>query len=925
MSLSRNSPICLVVGAAGFIGSHLVDYLLDRNIQVVAVDNLSTGEKSNLIDASKSNRFYFIQEVFDETFNLELPRLDYVFFMINEPETAQKYIHSFKACLSYTRDYKSRVLLVSTLDCYDKDISFHPAIKEAEKILASFTKEHKANSRIARLANVFGPRMHFREVDPVVKLIKSAITGDLQQETTALDFTTRSLYIDDAVKLIAKSVLSGGTSGKIYDGALINPIKVAEIKQVLLDPLWHENRGFKPTELPPWPTPNLLRTQKELAWRASTDIVAALKNTLAYFRQRPELIEKVKQRKNEEVDQNTKNINTSIEDKKEEVGELKKPKSPDSLHKWQKIFSKIKYHSAILAGLILITLALLFPGASLLQDMLSVRHHLRAGNLAIISGDFKQAEKEVIKAKQGVRSIGDFFESFEIIKKTGLFQDQFSSFDRLTDMLIKTTEGAHHGVVGLYALDRALKATSGERVEDASSSYLQASMELDRADKQLNLILADLSDPGLTKSMPRLIKERVDDLQKKVVTYQRISNLGRSLSIVLPQLIKGEQKSSYLILLQNNKQIHPSGGSVESLVQVDFDKGKVVDIRSLGPTDLEKLVSDKIATFEPDFPVSAKAIQWYYQKGTGVRISGIIALDYEAAASLLDGVGAVEVTDENGSKKKIEGFNLISEISSSSKYTNQVLEGIVKNVFFLSHHNWPKIAEALNQALEKKHILIYVSDTTLFTYLSSEGWTGILPRQAKAVKGTKFGFLALSEMDITEPKESKKISRQISLEAKLTDDLVLVNKLNIKYTAQSVSSKVQTSHKFRLKIYFPSGTKLIRAVWGNNDITHTFKSFSDYGRAGYTAVLEIQPDQQKELQLNYEDGFSSELVDNQIKIVQDAIKQPGTDEDEFEYRLNYPPSLKVLSGLAGRDGQVSFTTQLSKDRSFEVLLESVKK
>lgn len=923
MSLSRNSPVCLIVGAAGFIGSHLVDYLLDKNIQVVAVDDLSTGEKSNLIDASKSNRFYFIQEMFDETFNLELPRLDYVFFMINEPEVAYKYRHSFKACLGYIRDYKPRVLLVSTIECYDRDTSLRPAIKSAEKMLAIFTKEHKINSRIVRLAAVFGPRMHFREADPVVKLIKSAITGDLQQETTALDFTTRSLYIDDAVKLIVKSVLSGGTSGRIYDGALTNPIKVAEIKQVLLDPLWHENRGFKPTELPPWPTPNLIRTQKELAWIASTDIVAALKNTLAYFKQRPELIEKVKQIKaeNAQVTKNTETINT---------GEgIKKEKQERAVGlKWQKIISAIKYHSAILTGLVLIILALLFPGANLLQDMLSVRHHLRVGNLAIISGDFKKAEQEIIKAKQGVRSIEEFFEALEIIKKTGLFQDQFSSFARLTDILVKTTEGAHHSVVGLYALDRAFKATSGERVEDASDSYLQAFMELDRADKQFNLILADLSDPTLTKSMPELIKARVDDLQNKVSAYQRISSLGRSFSTLLPQLISGEQKSSYLVILQNNKQIHPSGGSVEGLVQIDFNKGKIVDIKSLDPTDLDSKTLEKIAikdiTIEPDFPTSARAIQWYYQKGTGVRVAGIIALDYEAVISLLEPMGAVELIDENGSKKRIASFNLVSELITSNKYTSQILEEVVKKTFFLSHQNWPKIAEALDQALEGKHLLIYVSDPTLFTYLSSEGWTGILPRQAKEVKGTKFGFLALSEMDVTEPKASKKISRQMSLESTLTNDLVLLNKLSIKYTTQLISSKAQTSHKFRLKIYFPSGTKLIRAIWGNNDITATFKSFSDYGRAGYTSLLQIQEDQEKQLQLSYEDVNGREFSDNQIKIRQDVIKQPGTDSDKFEYRLNYPPSLKVISGPTERAGQITFTTELSKDRSFEVLLGNFK-
>ena len=83
ISLSRNAPVSLVVGAAGFLGSHLTDKLLDKGIQVIGLDNLSTGRKDNLEEATKNRSFHFV--LLDaEKINLEIERLDYVFIVAGE-------------------------------------------------------------------------------------------------------------------------------------------------------------------------------------------------------------------------------------------------------------------------------------------------------------------------------------------------------------------------------------------------------------------------------------------------------------------------------------------------------------------------------------------------------------------------------------------------------------------------------------------------------------------------------------------------------------------------------------------------------------------------------------------------------------------------------------------------------------------------
>ena len=136
--------------------------------------------------------------------------------------------------------------------------------------------------------------MSFSKNDAMAKLIAQSINGDLQKDVN-LEFSSRSLYIDDAVELAIKCNFAGATAQKIFDGVNNSPIKIEEIKQVLLDPVWHETKNFEASELPPWPTPNLEKTIKFLNWHPRMKLVKNLKETLNYFRDNGVEIPKIEQ------------------------------------------------------------------------------------------------------------------------------------------------------------------------------------------------------------------------------------------------------------------------------------------------------------------------------------------------------------------------------------------------------------------------------------------------------------------------------------------------------------------------------------------------------------------------------------------------------------------------------------------------------
>ncbi len=943
--VSRNHPLVFLVGAAGFLGSHIADELLKHNIQVIGVDDFSFGKKLNLENAIKDKDFHLITQSINHSLDIKLPRLDYAVFVAESDDYKLLLSDGIKNFLEFIKRHqnldlpKTKVVLVSSINLYHQDLEGkNLKLKKAESYFANFVKENNLNARVVRLGAIFGPRMHFREQDSVIRLLQATLLEELQQESISLDFSSRALFVTDAVRLILKTLFSGSTAQKIYDGVLEQPIKVSEIKQILLDPLWHEARGFKPTELPPWPTPNLKRTIRELSWKPHSNIVQALKETIVYFKEKDIEVPKPQIKRSEE-----KNLNwasNNLEKFKEEKKEERPPNKEGFKFYKQGIGKKI----AIFIGLAIVLYGLILPIVSLTLGAFSIRQHLSYSKQAVERGDFEKAVEETKKAKSSIDMMQEVLSSLEIVQRLGILNSEISELNKLLMITEEGIDGIEHANEGMKSLIYVSKIISGEKNEDPRPYYNSAQTELAAAAEKIAKVKVNLSDDSLLVRSPAVIRFRIEDLSKKLDEYFEIIEKAKTASYLLPHISAIDGQKSYLVLLQNNLELRPAGGFIGSFAQIDFEKGRIKNIKVDDIYNLDGALKDVIAppieirqdlgqerwflrdsNFEPDFPSSARQAEFFYTKEAGVKVHGVFSLDLTASAKLVKALGGLDLQDYN---VKITEENLFEEAvthaevgffpgsQAKKNFLTSLQTQLFNQLFFISNQNWPEIVSALGESLEEKHLQLYLADPEILSYIASQNWAGILPRQADEKQGETNDFLAVVESNMGANKVNYFLERRLRLETKIDKDGEVTHHLAINYKNNSPSDTFPAgSYKNRFRIYLPAGASLNKASYGEADITSEARAFSDYGRSGYSLLLELAPKEQKILLVDYKLQKPLNFKESKNEYRLDVIKQAGTFKDKFDWQLNFPIDIKVNEGSSQ---ELNFSTDLSKDRSFLV-------
>jgi len=307
-------PRALVTGAAGFIGSHLCEYLLDRGYAVVGMDSLLTGDLAN-IEHLSGREFVFIRHDVTNYINLEGP-LDFIFHFAS-PASPIDYlrvpIQTLKVGslgthngLGLAKAKKARFLLASTSEVYG-DPKVHPqredywgnvnpvgprgvydeAKRFAEAMVMAYHRVHGVETRIARIFNTYGPRMRIEDGRAIPAFLSQALRG--QDVTVFGDGSqTRSLcYITDLVDGIFRLMASSepdpvniGNPVEMTIGALAERIiaLAGSRSRVVLRPL--------PVDDPRVRQPDITRARTLLGWEPRVPLDEGLARTLEYFKRK---------------------------------------------------------------------------------------------------------------------------------------------------------------------------------------------------------------------------------------------------------------------------------------------------------------------------------------------------------------------------------------------------------------------------------------------------------------------------------------------------------------------------------------------------------------------------------------------------------------------------------------------------------------
>lgn len=312
---SANQKRILITGGAGFLGSHLCDRLLAQGHEVICVDNFYSSTKQNILHLLDNPRFELIRhdvtfplylEV-DEIYNMACPASP-IHYQHDPVQTTKTSVHGAINMLGLAKRTGARILQASTSEVYGDPI-VHPQVESywgnvnpigprscydegkrcAETLFFDYHRQHNVKTKVVRIFNTYGPRMHPNDGRVVSNFIVQALLGKpitLFGEGTQ----TRSFcYVDDLVEVIIRAMNSSDE--------FIGPVNIGnphEFTMVQLAELIKQKTGSDseivhkplPVNDPTQRQPDISFARSALGWEPSIELEEGITRTISYFKQR---------------------------------------------------------------------------------------------------------------------------------------------------------------------------------------------------------------------------------------------------------------------------------------------------------------------------------------------------------------------------------------------------------------------------------------------------------------------------------------------------------------------------------------------------------------------------------------------------------------------------------------------------------------
>jgi dTDP-glucose 4,6-dehydratase len=307
----------VITGGAGFLGSHLCDYLLNGGHEVICLDNLSTGSVNNIAHLLGQDRFHFykhdvteyifLNQSVDAVMHFASPASprDYLELPIQTLKVGALGTHK---AIGLAKKERARFLMASTSETYgDPAVNPQPetywgnvnpigvrgvydeAKRFAEALVMAYHRYHGVDTRIARIFNTYGPRMRPHDGRVVSNFIVQALRGEPLTVYGKGDQTRSFCFVEDEVAGLVKLLLAPDSEGIHFPVNVGNPqeLTVLEIAEEILrltgslSKIIHEPL---PEDDPKVRRPDITRAIQLLDWRPKISLEEGLSRTIDYFR-----------------------------------------------------------------------------------------------------------------------------------------------------------------------------------------------------------------------------------------------------------------------------------------------------------------------------------------------------------------------------------------------------------------------------------------------------------------------------------------------------------------------------------------------------------------------------------------------------------------------------------------------------------------
>lgn len=831
-------PIAIVAGGAGFIGSHLCEKLLEKQVKVLCIDNWLTGVKENVSHLFENERFAFLEQDINEDFTDEIERADYVIHLAGVEaylngedisiETLEANSVGTKNLLEFAKKKKARFLLVSTINVFSANISQdsvdfyfgkgreaegefsqHEAKRFAEALTTEYGQKEGVDVRVVRISEVYGPRMMLSSGRIFAQLVKEAVYGGPLLVPGGEELILYPAYVEDVVHGIEKTLFSSGTKNKIVSlaGPKVSAFTLAQNIQSVaknnpqLSGIGDLEIQFKDTEFPQIEiNEEVLSTGRDvISWTPKTTLEEGLSKTLVWLLGHKSRVPKAEEEKMKKKEKAGRSFWGDILQKSSTVTIPGFPQLPGGARKVSLLLL------AVLVTLIPFILPFFQVGIGLAQ--------LALGKNAILANKTEQGEFWAKSAHAWLKGGESSFIWWSRIPGLGNeSQELATKVNALSQVALIEKSAA----VASREASTLFEGILGGEPFDPQQAADRLALEFSVLDRNLAFLEALLGPEDRVLDLPFFPAVKLSES----IDFISARNAIAAFSKILPhtsELLGRESKKTYLFLFQNNMELRPTGGFIGSFALVTFDKGRLINIEvqdvytadgqlkgHVEPPEPIKRHLNEAAWFlrdsnwSPDFVTTARRAAWFIDKELGQQVYGVIGLDLELAKELTRAYGPLSLPDFNEqitannlyekTQYAVEG-NFFPGSRAKKDFLTALSRALLNEIFAAAEKGEQKnllpAAKAMLAALEGRHMAIWMDNPEVSSALQRVAWDGSLKTPRCRTEASCIAdYMMTVDANLGVNKANYFLERSYSMELAVEKDS-LVHQLTISYKNNS--------------------------------------------------------------------------------------------------------------------------------------------
>lgn len=806
--------------------------------------------------------------------------------------------------------------------------------------------------RSVLLDHIYGPNMLTTDSGFTEKIFthlwqQKSLTLPAHPQTKLLP-----LYVKDAVSGLTKATFAPQTNQQLFSISPLEPVSLTDFALSLEDPS-DEYLNFQPdldltqnVKDLKLPSQELIaHTQAQLNWQPETDLNVSLRQTFQYMSQNQP------QPQQPTPDSTSKEEGTAPKKPipSPQLSPLKKTSSPQP-PKESTLKTKLKKLTLALAKAFLITLITFSPLIYFLSLSYQAVNSLQASLVNLRSAQFEQSIKLSQKSARKLNNARRFLGLASRLNPLPSIDQKINKYDQYFDVGLRLTtvlETTAHSAQKGQKLYQTIINPQSQNFQQINTSL---KTDLDYLYSQLSLLQSSLNKLSIQSRLKYI--HQLKDIKSKIPDLRQRLQLGIAAIEILPQLINTSSPQTYLVLVQNNQELRPTGGFISSISLLTFQNGHLTQTETMpvyqadsqldgvveAPPPLQQYLAEdswylRDSNWDPHFPTTADQAQWFAQKELNQSISGTVGLNLYSLQSILQSTGPITLSQP---QTTINAQNLFQQINQHSQLANQpntspqlitpLTEKILQEITS-GQLDFVALVRALDQSLKNQEITISLNSPQAQSIIEKNNWSGSLAKQGcpdmfNQTYCTSLTF-SLIEANLGVNKANYYLSRRLSHSVDIQPQGQLDHNLSVNYQNNAPQDTPSSgAYKTYSRFYLPPNSQLVSARLNNQQISPqntTIDPFLNLKIISFYYTVPAQQTAQLDLTIRSQQILNTFSPTSSLSI--NWQKQTGTGSLPTSVTINYPAQLspeKITIPARTEPQSLIFSQPLEADTLYAV-------